>query len=137
VTTTERLSPSLPKAWLPAMRDNQRANLRTLLQAGVKVAIGSDAISGERRFVTARDEVRFLDRHRLMTPAQILHAWSVDTPKTIFPARNVGELREGFEASFLVLDDDPRDNPENLHRIVRRVQLGRELPPLPSFRLVR
>ena len=119
------------------MRDNQRANLQALLAAGVKVAIGSDGIQGERRFVTARDEVRFLRAHGLMTPAQILHAWSVDTPRAIFPDRRVGGLAPGDEADFIVLDADPRLDSENLHRILRRVQAGRELPGMPSFRLVR
>src|SRR5205085_3704469 len=52
-STTERLSPSIPVAWLIPMRLNQAANLRVLEEAGVRVALGSDAISGERRFVTA------------------------------------------------------------------------------------
>ena len=136
-STTERLSPSLPKEWLPAMRDNQRANLRTLLAAGVKVAIGSDNIQGERRFVTARDEVRFIARHHLMGNEEILHAWSVETPRAIFPDRHVGGLAPGDEASFVVLARDPRADAENLHHITMRVQRGKLLPGLPAFRLVR
>lgn len=136
-STTERLSPSLPEAWRPAMRDNQRENLRRLLAAGVKVAIGSDGISGERRFVTARDEVRFITRHRLMEPLALLRAWSVETPRTIFPGRKLGGLAPGFEADFLVLAGDPLDDPENLNRIHMRVQAGELLPDLPRFSLGR
>jgi imidazolonepropionase-like amidohydrolase len=136
-STTERLSPSLPREWLPAMRANQRANIQQLLAAGVKVAIGSDGIQGERRFVTAREEVRFIARHGLMTPAQVLHAWSVETPRAIFPDRRVGGLAAGDEASFLVLVNDPLRDAENLHHIMLRVQRGRVLPGLPAFKLVR
>lgn len=136
-STTERLSPSLPEAWRPAMRDNQRENLRRLLAAGVKVAIGSDGISGERRFVTARDEARFIARHRLMEPLALLRAWSVETPRTIFPGRKLGALEPGCEADFLVLAGDPLDDPENLHRIHMRVQSGDLLPDLPRFSLGR
>jgi hypothetical protein len=136
-STTERLSPSLPPGWLPPMRRNQAQNLKTLLEAGVKVAIGSDGISGERRFVTARDEVRFLAQHQLMTPLQLLRAWSMDTPKTILPGRRVGELRDGYEANFLVLAADPLVDPANLHRIAMRVKKGLVLPPMPSIVLVR
>lgn len=136
-STTERLSPSLDPEWIPAMRANQAANLKTLLEARVKLAIGSDAISGERRYVTARDEVRFLASKKLLDPMALLRAWSVDTPKTIFPNRNVGELRPGFEANFLVLGGDPIADPENLHRIAMRVKQGRVLPPMPLIVLGR
>ena len=136
-STTERLSPSLPAAFLPAMRRNQAQNLKTLLDAGVKVAIGSDGISGERRFVTARDEVKFIADRRLLTPLQLLRAWSVDTPRTIFPSRRLGELADGFEANFLVLEGDPLDDPENLHRIGMRVKAGVVLAPIEPIVLGR
>jgi hypothetical protein len=135
--TTERLSPSLPAAWIPAMRANQRANLRTLREAGVKIAIGSDGISGERRFVTAREEVQFLAAQRMLDNLALLRAWAVDTPQTIFPRRKLGELREGYEANFLVLGADPLQDAANLHRISMRVKAGRILPPMPALRLVR
>jgi cytosine/adenosine deaminase-related metal-dependent hydrolase len=136
-STTERLSPNLNREWIPGMRANQAANLRTLLEAGVKIAIGSDGISGERRFVTARDEVRFLVANRMLTPLELLRAWSVDTAKTIFPARRVGELAPGFEASFLVLEGDPLRDPANLERIQVRVKQGLVLPEMPRFYLRR
>ncbi|HUP96714.1 MAG TPA: amidohydrolase family protein [Usitatibacter sp.] len=136
-STTERLSPSLPAGWLVPMRRNQIANLRTLRDAGVKIAIGSDGISGERRFVTARDEIQFLVRHEMMSPLDLLRAWAVETPKTIYPARKLGELRPGFEANFLVLADDPLADPANLHRITMRVKKGLVLPPMPAIVLGR
>ncbi len=136
-STTERLSPSLPAGWIGPMRANQAANLKTLLAAGVKIAIGSDGISGERRFVTARDEVIFLDRHGMMDPLSLLRAWSIDTPRTIFPKRKLGELRAGFEANFLVLAGNPLEDTGNLHRITMRVKQGRVLPPIPSIVLGR
>jgi imidazolonepropionase-like amidohydrolase len=136
-STTERLSPSLPVGWLLPMRRNQAQNLRVLGEAGVAIAIGSDGISGERRFVTARDEAKFIADHRLLDPLRLLRAWSVDTPRTIFPRRRLGELRAGFEASFLVLDGDPLDDPENLHRIGMRVKSGTLLPPIDPIVLGR
>jgi imidazolonepropionase-like amidohydrolase len=136
-STTERLSPSIPVAWLNPMRRNQAENLEVLLDAGVKVAIGSDGISGERRFVTARDEAKFIADKRLLTPLQLLRAWSIDTPRTIFPKRRLGGLAPGFEANFLVLNGDPLDDPENLHRIGMRVKGGELLPYMPAIVLGR
>jgi len=136
-STTERLSPSIPVEWLPAQRANQAANIRLLERVGVKLAIGSDGISGERRFVTARDEVRFLARHRMMTPLELLRAWSVDTPQAIFPTRKLGALAPGYEANFLVLNGDPLADPENLHHIGMRVKAGIVLPQMPAIVLGR
>ncbi len=136
-STTERLSPSIPPEWLPAMRANQAANIRTLERAGVKLAIGSDGIQGERRFVTARDEVRFLARHAMMSPLELLRAWAVDTPRTIFPDRRLGALDPGCEANFLVLNGDPLADPENLHHIGMRVKSGLVLPEMPRIVLGR
>jgi len=136
-STTERLSPSIPVEWLPAQRANQAANIRLLERVGVKLAIGSDGISGERRFVTARDEVRFLAKHRMMTPLELLRAWSVDTPRTIFPKRKLGALAPGYEANFLVLNGDPLEDPENLHHIGMRVKAGIVLPQMPAIVLGR
>lgn len=136
-STTERLSPSIPPEWLPAMRANQAANLRLLERVGVKIAIGSDGIQGERRFVTAREEVRFLARYRMLTPLELLRAWSIDTPRTIFPKRRLGALDPGYEANFLVLNADPLADPENLHHIGMRVKAGEVLPYLPAIVLGR
>ena len=136
-STTERLAPSIPLEWLPAMRANQVANIRMLLRAGVKLAIGSDAISGERRFVTARDEVRFLAQHRMMTPLELLRAWSIDTARTIFPKRRLGAFEPGYETNFLVLNGDPLADPENLHHIGMRVKAGMVLPHMPAITLGR
>jgi imidazolonepropionase-like amidohydrolase len=137
-STEERLSGSaFRKEWIEPMRAVQRANFRVLERAGVRLAIGSDGISGERRFVTARDEVRFLARHAMLSPLELLRAWSVETPRTIFPRRRLGALEPGYEADFLVLGADPLEDPENLHRISMRVQAGELLPPMPVFRLGR
>ena len=130
-STTERLSGGgLPPGWLPGMRANQRANFRTLRNAGVKLAIGSDAISGERTFATARDEVKFLAVHDLADNLSILRMWAVETPRTIFPQRMLGALDPGYEASFLVLGGDPVADLMNLERIAMRVKQGIVLPPM-------
>jgi imidazolonepropionase-like amidohydrolase len=112
------------------MRANQRANFRTLRNAGVKLAIGSDAISGERTFATARDEVKFLAVHDLADNLSILRMWAVETPRTIFPQRMLGALDPGYEASFLVLGGDPVADLMNLERIAMRVKQGIVLPPM-------
>lgn len=130
-STMERLSGgALPAGWVAAMRDNQRANVRTLLDAGVAIAIGSDGISGERTFATGRDEVRFLAAHRVADNLAILRMWAVEAPRTIFPKRRVGGLGVGYEASFLALACDPLDDLSCTERISMRVKKGLVLPPM-------
>ncbi len=137
-STTERLSGSrLPPAWLAPMRANQVANIKALRDAGVRLAIGSDGISGEKRFVTARDEVQFLKLHGMADNLALLQMWARDTPRTIFPDRRLGDLAEGCEASFLVLAGDPLEDFAALSRITLRVQRGQVLPPILPITLGR
>jgi imidazolonepropionase-like amidohydrolase len=60
----------------------------------------------------------------LFTNAELLRLWSVTTPQTIFPGRRIGRLADGYEASFLVLHDDPLANIANTRSIVGRVKRG-------------
>lgn len=130
-STTERLSGNgMPADWLPAMRANQRANIRTLREAGVKIAVGSDGISGERTFATARDEVRFMAAHKLADNLSILRMWAVEAPRTVFPRRKLGALEPGYEASFLALGCDPIEDISCVERIAVRVKRGLMLPPM-------
>ncbi len=112
------------------MRANTAANIRTLRAAGVALAIGSDGISGETVFATARDEVHYLAAHGMLDNATLLRLWSRETPRAIFPDRKLGELRAGYEASFLVFAGNPVQDLSHLERIVMRVQRGLVLPPL-------
>ncbi|APV48243.1 hypothetical protein BWI17_00255 [Betaproteobacteria bacterium GR16-43] len=130
-STTERLSGTgLPPVWLPKMHDNQRENFRVLRAAGVRMAIGSDGISGERTFATARDEVRFIALNRMADNLAILRMWCEETPRAIFPNRKLGKLSPGYEANFLVLGGNPVEDLANVERIGMRVKQGLVLPPM-------
>lgn len=95
------------------------ANLAALKRAGVRVAIGSD------RFRATSDvEAMGLRASGVFSDAELLHAWSVVTPRAIFPARRVGGLATGDEASLLVLDGDPTIDLANTARIRLRVKQG-------------
>ena len=55
----------------------------------------------------------------------------------IFPNRRIGKLADGYEASFLVLEGNPLEEPSNLLRISLRVKQGEILvvknPPFPPI----
>jgi imidazolonepropionase-like amidohydrolase len=54
----------------------------------------------------------------------LLKMWCEDTPRALFPSRKIGTLAEGYEASFLVLKENPLDNLEGLKTITRRFKQG-------------
>jgi len=79
-----------------------KINLRTLKKAGVKIALGSDAYRGDSWW-----EIEYLATTGIFTNAELLTMFCHTTPAAIFPKRKIAELRDGFEASFLVLKDNP------------------------------
>ena len=95
-------------------------NLRLLYEHGVRIAIGSDSYEE-----TAVQEVLYLHQLGVLDNLALLKAWSETTPATIFPERRIGHLREGYEASFLVLRGDPLEDFGAVNNIVLRVKDGR------------
>lgn len=85
-----------------ALRESQIANLRILREAGVTLAAGSDEV---RQTSTA--EIAHLSGLGVFDNAELLRMWSTDCARTLFPQRRLGALQPGFEASFLVLGNDP------------------------------
>jgi hypothetical protein len=107
-----------------ARRDALNAsNLKLLKDAGVRIGIGSDNYRAH-----SRSEALYLRDLGVFTNVELLKLWSEVTPRVIFPGRKIGELRDGYEASFLVLQGDPVADFENTARIKLRVKQGRLLP---------
>jgi hypothetical protein len=108
------------EAQLAVVRDN----LAAMRRAGNVVVIGTDLFRQ-----TARVEADRIAAHHLMSNLELLQAWSVVTPHAIFPARKLGKLATGFEASFLVLGGDPLVDFAHTHDIVLRVKQGHTITP--------
>jgi hypothetical protein len=79
-----------------------RRNINTLLKANVQLLIGSDNYTGN-----STHEAIYLAESGTMGELTVLKLLSEVTPKHLFPDRKIGELRHGFEASFLALDKNP------------------------------
>jgi imidazolonepropionase-like amidohydrolase len=56
-----------------------------------------------------------------------LKIWCENTPATIFPKRRIGYLKEGYEASFLVLAGNPLEDFNHTGKIEMRVKQGKIL----------
>ncbi|HEX5708528.1 MAG TPA: hypothetical protein VFX96_14590, partial [Pyrinomonadaceae bacterium] len=54
----------------------------------------------------------------------LLRIWTEQTPRTIFPARRVGFLREGYEASFVALDANPLADFAAVRKVALRFKQG-------------
>jgi imidazolonepropionase-like amidohydrolase len=96
-------------------------NLRQLHDEGVTLVVGSDAAPG----VGTLNEISFLRKTGIFSNLELLKMWSEITPTTIFPRRKIGRFEEGFDASFLVLDNDPIRDLSALENIRMRVKQGR------------
>ena len=112
---------------LAEMNENERRfrkitihNLQRLKAAGVRLAVGSDTTPA----AGVLTEVGFLHESGVFSNFELLKMWSETTPKVIFPERKIGALREGYEASFVVLEGNPVENFDQVRRIRMRVKDG-------------
>lgn len=104
------------------VRDLLRRNLQLLHNNRVRLAIGSDSY---RR--TALYEAMNLHALKVFDNRTLLKLWCEDTAAAIFPKRKIGHLREGYEASFLVLSGNPIEDFANVEKIEMRVKRGEVL----------
>ena len=104
-------------------------NLRVLRDAGVRLAIGSDAYRDN-----SVQETTYLASLGVFTPLELLRLWSEETPRSIFPRRRVGCLDDGCEASLLVLAANPSEDIAHTRRIALRMKDGTLLPSLGAER---
>ena len=97
----------------------QASNLRLLHRAGAKIAIGPDVYG-----VTSLAEAMNLYEMKAFDNLELLKMWCETTVQTIFPNRKVGHLKEGYEASFLVLGGNPIESFESVKDIKTRFKQG-------------
>ena len=112
---------------LSALNENEKRfrkimiqNIRHLKDAGVRLAVGSDTMPGAGILA----EIDFLKDTSVFSNLELLKMWSETTPKLVFPHRKIGALREGYEANFLVLEQNPIQDFSNVKRISVRVKQG-------------
>ena len=120
VVTTTNIAPLFAKGEaLAKVQYAQRKNLQLLKQNGVQIAVGSDNYMD-----TSVEEAMYLKSLNVFDNAALLKMWSVTSAQTIFPRRRIGHLREGYEASFIVLRGNPLENFEHIRNIQLRVKQG-------------
>lgn len=116
---------SFRKDTLQKVIDLQRKQLKKLHEAGAKIALGSDGWS-----TNPLQEAKYLHTYEIFDSKTLLNLWTQVTPKVIFPERKIGKLEIGYEASFLVLKDNPVVRFEAIEDIQLRVKQGIVLPAI-------
>lgn len=101
------------------LRDLLVQNLQLLREHHVPIAIGSDSYR-------QTSLVEALNLHKLgaFDNRTLLKMWCETTATTIFPKRKIGLLKNGYEASFLVLNDNPLQDFANVQKIDKRFKQG-------------
>jgi hypothetical protein len=94
-------------------------NLRLLREHGVRVALGSDSYRQ-----TSLAEALNLSKLEVFDNLTLLKMWCETTASAIFPERKIGRLKNGYEASFLVLDGNPLQDFANVQKIDKRFKQG-------------
>lgn len=107
-----------------ANREIYARNINTLKAAHVRLILGSDAYAG-----TSVDEALLLGQLKLLSNLELVQLLSIDTPRALFPARRIGCIDNGCEATFVALSRNPLDDLTALKTVTRRFRKGAELTP--------
>ncbi len=94
-------------------------NLKLLKRYKVKIAFGSDRYGS-----TPVNDVLYLRKLSVFSNLEMLKIWCEDTPRNIFPNRKIGLLKDGYEASFLVLNGNPLEDFDQIKNIKLRFKQG-------------
>ena len=96
-----------------------KRNLARLRTHGARIVVGSDWFGR-----TAAYEIGAMRASGAWDDAALLRMWAAETPRAIFPERRIGQLAPGYEASFLVLDENPLERFDAVTTIRLRVKQG-------------
>ncbi len=87
-------------------------------EANIVIALGAD-----QGYSTLREEINDIKQIDAFSNLELLNILT-QTPKIIFPNRKIGELTNGYEATFLVLSGNPLNNMKSIENIEMRVKNG-------------
>ncbi len=107
-------------------------NLRRVLDAGIRVVVGSDAGNiGTLHGPGIFREMTSMARAG-MSPLEVLRAATVDGAHALGLARDVGVIAQGALADLVLLDANPLSDVSNLSKIQRVIKGGRLVPVLSA-----
>ena len=113
---------ALDTVMLDAKYEFLKTQLRRFHDAGVQIVLGADQYNA-----TLGEEIRDLITINAFSNQELLNILTA-APKVIFPDKNIGALKQGYEASFLVLSNNPLEEIKAIWEIEERVKNGIPLP---------
>jgi hypothetical protein len=95
------------------------SSLRRAFGSGVRVCIGSNDLQR-----TTRRELNYWFSMGDQNNADMLQSICEFTPQAIFPHRKIGKFEEGYEASFVVVRENPLSNLLSMRMVVFKAKKG-------------
>lgn len=126
---TERKPPALPSI---AMQ-----NLHTVWNAGIAVAMGTDAGNIGTLHGPAVFREMELTREAGLSPLEVLRSTTVNGALVLGMERDLGAIAPGMLADLLILDADPLANVANLSHATRVFKDGKSFVPSELIRSLR
>lgn len=93
--------------------------LKRLKKADIPIGLGADSYGS-----TVMPEIDTLIKNKIFSNRELVEIYSKTTPQLIFPTRKIGEIKEGYEASFIVLEENPFKNIEAIKSIGLKIKQG-------------
>jgi imidazolonepropionase-like amidohydrolase len=116
--------------------DVMLANLRAVRDAGIPIAMGTDAGNiGTLHGPSVFREMRLMARAGL-SPLEVLRAATVGGAVAMGMEKQLGTIDAGKLADLVILDADPRADVANLERIDRVMKDGRLFDPAELLRSI-
>lgn len=93
--------------------------LKRMKKANIPIGIGADSYGS-----SVMPEIDALIKNKVYSNRELIEIYSRSTPQLIFPTRKIGEIKEGYEASFLVLKANPLKNIQSIKNTGLKVKQG-------------
>ncbi|MGB5700679.1 amidohydrolase family protein [Muriicola sp.] len=106
---------------LKKIKDFHQLAIRKLKEYDIPILSGADFPN-----LTAVDEILYYNELNIFEPKELLNIL-INTSIAIFPNRKIGFIEEGFEANFLVLNQDPLLDIKAIKTIESRFKAGKKL----------
>jgi imidazolonepropionase-like amidohydrolase len=115
----EKGNASLDQERFKRVLERQRNLYNLMIKNGVNFALGSDYFGK-----TLGVELWYLHDNKIFDNQTLLKLAVENSPKSIFPNRKIGEFKDGYEASFITVAENPLQNFETLKNINLRFKQG-------------
>ena len=97
----------------------EKKALKWLIKYKVPIGLAADDYGK-----TVTKEIDYLLKYKHLSNKNIIYLYCTQTPQLIFPNRKIGEIKEDFEASFLVVDENPFRKIETIKSLTYKVRQG-------------